>query len=272
MALKRHRVALRRSHVRYRMRTWLHFFWLWSRRVFFLALAGWLGGLGYAFWARSPHLRLRDVSISPDAPAALAQRIGLSAGDHIFGFSARALERRLEEEFPQLAQVTIRRGLDRGLRVTVQKRRPAARLWQEEKGWFGMDRAGVVFPLEGPEERYQGLPVLAGVPGGKAADAALAFLERLQNAESAWTRRLAKVKASPYGEATLYLEDGAAVVWGPLAEDKAVTDAKIARLERVFQDEAAAGGLEYARFVDERRVVVKPAAPPEAADPKKKKG
>lgn len=272
MALKRHRVALRRSHVRYRMRTWLHFFWLWSRRIFFLALAGWLGGLGYAFWIRSPYLRLQDVEIGPDAPAGFAQRIGLSTGDHLFGFSSGRLAQRLEEEFPQLAEVKIWRGLDRRLHVAVQKRRPAARVWQEDRGWFGMDRAGVLFPLEGPEERYQGLPILAGVPGGKAADAALIFLERLRGAEASWAKRLAKVKVSPYGEATLYLEDGTPVVWGPLAEDKAVTDAKTGRLERVFQDEACAGGLEYARFVDDRRVVVKPASPPEADEPKKKKG
>lgn len=255
---RRHRVALRGSRVRYQAKMfWLGIF-VWTRRLFVLGLLGWLTATGYALWKKSEWLRVQKVEIDPAAPAWLAGRLEVGPGDHFFGFSARAKEERLLREFPELAEVKISRTPDRGLRVAVKRRVPAARVPAGDD-WAGIDSAGVVFPLKAAEAAADAeLPVLAGAPAGAKALPALEFLASLRALDAPWTRRVAKLKREPAGEIVIVLNEGTPVHWGALPRDADELKRKAARLERVLAHEALAGGAEYVRFVGDDRLAAKP--------------
>lgn len=265
MKSRRHRATFRASHARYRWRLLGRGLFLWTQRAFFLGLAAWLGSLGYAAWTRAEWLRVRNVEVAPGAPEGLAGRVGVSAGDHLFGFKAREVEARLRAAYPELALARVRRSWDGSVRVAVGRRAAAAKVFRDGE-WFGMDAAGALFPLRlaGTEDAPPDDPaarrliILAGVPEGEAALPALAFARRIQSLTDPWARRFYKMKLLPGGETALFLKDGPPVTWGPLDVDEARVKAKSARLDRVLRHPALAGGAEYARFVDDRRIAVKP--------------
>jgi hypothetical protein len=68
----------------------------------------------------------------------------------------------------------------------------------------------------------------------------------------------------PSGDALLFLKDGSTIHWGDVTENEARVAAKSERLERVFQDPRMSGGVESVRFVDDRRLAVKPTASKES--------
>ena len=64
----------------------------------------------------------------------------------------------------------------------------------------------------------------------------------------------------PTAKAWLFLKDGPVVRWGDAVSDETLVFAKAERLERVLRDPRLAAGAETVRFVDDRRLAVKPKA------------
>ncbi|MBI4397184.1 MAG: hypothetical protein HY548_08820 [Elusimicrobia bacterium] len=254
----RHRVAIRRSHVRYQWRTFWLTLWHWSQRLFFVALAVWLGTTAYAFWTSSAWFRVQDVKVDAQASAAFSHRVGVETGQHLFGFSAEMLSARLMKEFPEFSDVKIRRRWDRTVTVSVAKRVPEARVFENDR-WLGIDSAGVLFPLReaGSEEK---LVALAGVTAGAKAVPVLEFLKALKDAQAPWLLRVMKIKTGAEGEIVFYLDDQTPIFWGSLTRDAEALRRRAERLGRVLENEALAGGAEYVRFVDDNRLAVKPKA------------
>jgi cell division septal protein FtsQ len=199
----------------------------------------------------------------------LERALGVSVGDSLFGFSAGGTEKRLRLQFPELKSVQVGRTLAAQVRVVYLRRRAAAKVWDNGQ-WLGMDEEGGVFPLrvfapedappEGilPEERTRPLPILSGVSPGPSARAALEFAGILRRLPQPWARTFYKMKLASSGEAVLFLKDGPVVRWGEPAPEEAVVQAKAERLERALRHPRLAGGAESVRFVDERRIAVKP--------------
>lgn len=259
---RKQKVALRRSHAVYQ---WKLLSKVCLVGVLWAALI--LGGAfaareGFDFWRDSAWFRIKDVRVDPKAPSGLAQALGLKAGGHLFGFSTRVLEARLANAYPELSEVRVRRRLDGGVKVSVARRVPRARV-QDGPGWMGIDSAGVLFPLRSPDVKPETLPIFAGAAGARAVPV-LDFMARLRAVELDWTRRLLKVKADADGDLFLFLDNGTPIYWGPVPASGEVLEKKASRLERVLKDDSLAGGAAYVRFVDDARIAVKPR--PAAAD------
>jgi cell division septal protein FtsQ len=269
MGFIRHRVRVRKAHVRYRFVRTAAATGRWTARAALVALGFWAADGGHRLWRQSPQLKVRAVRVADGVPAALGESLGVKPGDHLFAFSTARLERRLERTFPELTDVSVRRDLRRGLSVSAAWRTPRARLPHGE-GWLGIDAGGAAFPLGPNVAKPEDLPVLAGVPAGKGALPALRFLESLRAADAPWTGSLEKLQASG-GEAVLHLAGGPPVHWGPM--EPAAAAGKAARLERVLRDELLKDGAAYVRFVTDDRVAVKILQPAQAgkkADEKKR--
>ena len=106
-----------------------------------------------------------------------------------------------------------------------------------------------------------GLPILSLPENGTGAEDAVAFLESLQLSKEAWTQRLYKLKMSADGEAVLVLAGETPVYWGEALSNLAEVEPKARRLQRVLDAPESAGGLDSVRFIDDRRVVIKPRRP-----------
>gem|GEM_PF-2402776 len=273
--MRRNRVALRPARARYRTRAAVS---LAKPLVILAAGAGalfWGGSAARQAWIRADWNRVRAVILVPGAPQdgtvpdGMERALGIGAGDPLFGFSAGATERRLQLQFPELKSVRVRRTLDGKVRVVYLRRRAAAKVWDNGQ-WLGMDEEGGVFPLrvfapedappEGllPEEGRQPLPIVSGVPPGPAARGPLEFAGILRRLPQPWARTFYKMKLAPSGEAVLFLKDGPVVRWGEPVPEEAVVQAKAERLERALRHPRLTGGAESVRFVDDRRIAVKP--------------
>ncbi|MBL0348963.1 MAG: FtsQ-type POTRA domain-containing protein [Elusimicrobia bacterium] len=261
MKRRRHKVTVRRSHAAYRWRSLAESLAALSRALLFVGSAAALAWGAHRFWTRSRSLSIEAVRVDGDAPPGFAEALEIKAGQPLFGFHRRALEQRLRAAFPALSTIHLQRGWDRTVRVTVVQRTPEARALSDGS-WWGIDRTGTLFPLPG---EGAGLPVLA-LPDDPAVRAhALAFLAGLRNTKERWTEGLYKIKMSSDGDAVLYLAGDTPVQWGAPDADAAVLGPKARRLARVLAAPEGAGGFEYIRFVDDRRVAAKPraaAAPP----------
>lgn len=238
----------------YQWRSLTETLWLWGKGLAFLASAAVAAGVVYHGIGTSARWRIDRVVYEGPIPAGLLENPPLKAGDGLFRFSARSLEKRLLGEFPQLEKADVRRGWDRVVTVRVAARRAAARRLEGDR-WQGIDVDGRVFPLETPGD---GLVILAPAAAGDSPRVALALLEGLNETGEAWTERLYKIKMSPDGEAALYLAEDVPVHWGVVSLDPAVIDAKARRLGRVLSAPEARDGVSYARFVDDQRIVIKP--------------
>jgi cell division septal protein FtsQ len=246
--------------------------------LFFMAAAAaslvWAGATLRDWWNRAEIFTVRRVTIPSEAPAGMDRALGVAAGDRLFGFSPRETARRLHTQFPELASVRVRRGLAGDVRLEIQRRRPRARLWKDGQ-WYGMDGEGLLFPMRifGPEDapveaqEGKGLVILAGAAGGASAVPFLDFMELVGRLPQSWARGFYKMKLAPAGEAVLFLKDGPAVHWGEPAADALVIQAKAERLERVLKDERLLLGVETVRFVDDRRLAVKPKEEKKEEDP-----
>jgi hypothetical protein len=159
------------------------------------------------------------------------------------------------ERFPELASVRVRRGLDRSVTIRLELRRPVARSSDGDR-WRGIDRSGAAFPLSGDGD---GLPILSLPENGTGAVRALAFLESLQLSKEAWTQRLYKLKMSADGEAVLVLAGETPVYWGDAGADPVPTwGPKRGGFSACWTRRSRPAGWSYVRFVDDRRVVIKP--------------
>jgi hypothetical protein len=272
---RRLRVAYRPARARYRTRAAASVL----RPVLLLTALGgglaWGGGQAREAWQRAAWNRIRAVEVAPASlqdgtpPEGFQRAVGLSAGQPTFGFSARDTAKRLQTQFPELARVRVRRTLNGGVKVVYHRRRAAAKVWSDGQ-WLGMDPDGGLFPLRVfapedappenvlPEERSRPLPIFANVPAGPAAAPSLAFVELLRRLPQPWARGFYKMKLTSGGQALLFLKEGPLVHWGDVTADEARVLAKAERLERVLRDPRTAGGVETARFVDDRRIAVKP--------------
>ncbi len=242
------------------------------------AVLAWGAGAAREAWGRAAWTRVRGVAVVPATlqdgapPEGFERAAGLSVGDSLFGFSTLATDRRLRSQFPELAEVHVRRTLHGGVRIVFQRRRAAAKVWNDGQ-WLGMDEEGGLFPLRvfAPEEDSLGgepplsaleknapLPILSGVPAGAAARPVLVFLDIFRRLPQPWAKSFYKMKLAPSGEAVLYFKDGPLLRWGEIVVDEGVVFAKAERLERVLRDPRLKDGAESVRFVDDRRLAVKP--------------
>lgn len=273
--VRRLRVAYRPAHARYRTRAAASV----VKPIFFLAvLAGggaWGSTAARDAWARATWTRVKNVAVAPvslrdgNPPEGFQRAIGIQPGDSFFTFSSGKTAERLEAQFPELDDVRIRRTLSGGVRVLFQRRRAAAKVWENGQ-WLGMDERGGVFPLRVfapedapppnvlPEESSRPLPILANVAAGPSARPILGFVEILRRLPQPWARGFYKMKMTPAGEALLYLKGGPVLLWGDVTRDEARIQAKSERLERVLHDPRLAEGVESVRFVDDRRIAAKP--------------
>lgn len=238
----------------YQWRSLTETLWLWGKGLAFVASAAAAAWGAYHVVGASTRWRIERIAYEGPIPAGLLDNPPLKAGDGLFRFSARSLEKRLLGEFPQLEKAAVQRGWDRVVTVRVAARRAVARRLDGDR-WSGIDADGRVFPLETTGD---GLVILAPASAGDSPLVALAFLERLNATREAWTERLYKIRMSPDGEAALYLADDVPVHWGVVSLDPAVIDAKARRLGRVLSAPEARDGVAYARFVDDQRIVIKP--------------
>jgi cell division septal protein FtsQ len=264
------RVAFRPARARYRTRAAASAIKPLMTAAAAGALAVYLAFLARDAWVKADWLRVRAVkvaSLGGDAapPDGFERAVGIGAGDPLFGFSTGRTADRLHEQFPELAQVRVRRTLSGGVEVLFRRRQARAKVW-EDGAWLGMDEDGELFPMRvfapedaPPDDGARPLPILADVPTGAAARPALAFVGILQRLPQPWARGFYKMKLVSSGEAVLFLKDGPAVRWGEVTEDEARVNAKAERLERVLRDPhlSVAGGASSVRFVDDRRLAVK---------------
>ena len=251
---KKLKVTVRRSRVAYQWRAFAETVGRWVRAIFFVGSAAGVAWGAHWAWRQTDSIVITRVRVDGPIPAGWASSPPVKAGQPFFGFSAGAVERRLMERFPELASVRVRRGVDRGVTVRLDLRRPVARLADGER-WRGIDPSGAVFALNGDGE---GLPILVLPDNTAGAESALAFLESLQQSKESWTQRLYKLKISADGEAVLLLAGETPVYWGDAGADPVDVGPKARRLQRVLDAPESAGGVDYVRFVDDRRVVIKP--------------
>ncbi|MBP9698762.1 MAG: hypothetical protein KBD85_01975 [Elusimicrobia bacterium] len=251
---KKLKVTVRRSRVTYQWRAFAETVGRWVRVAAFVGSAAGLAWTAHWAWRQTDSIVIARVRVDGPVPDGWASSPPIKEGQPFFGFSAGAVQRRLMERFPELASVRVRRGADRSVTIRLEWRRPVARS-SDGECWKGIDRSGAVFVLSGDGE---GLPILALPDNARGAGEALAFLESLQQSKESWTQRLYKLKISADGEAVLMLAGETMVYWGDARTNLAEVGPKARRLQRVLDAPESAGGVESVRFVDDRRVVIKP--------------
>lgn len=255
---KKLKVAVRRTRVAYRWRSFAETVGVWVKAVVFVGSAVGLAWGAHWAWEKTSLLTIASVRVDGPALPGWGADPPMKAGQPLFSFSAGRVGRRLLKRYPQLETVRIRREWDRTVSVQLILRRPVARV-QSGGVWNAIDGAGAVFPLE---DDGAGLPILV-LPATEGVSApALAFLAALRNAKEAWTDSLHKITMSSDGEAVLLLAGDLPVYWGEVSSDPVRVAQKARRLQRVFSAPESVGGVQYARFVDDRRVVVKPRIEP----------
>ena len=251
---KKLKVAVRRSRVAYQWRSFSEVFGFWLKGFFFVASAVGLAWGAHWAWEKTAILTVTEVRVRGPVLPGWVEDPPVKKGQPLFSFSAGRVEQRLLERYPQLQEVRVRREWDRSVSVRLALRRPVVRI-QSAGRWNALDAAGALFPLE---EDLPGLPILV-LPDAEASPAAaLAFLSALRDAKESWTDRLHKITMSPDGEAVLLLSGDLPVFWGGVIPDPLRVAQKARRLQRVLSAPESVGGIQYARFVDDRRVVIKP--------------
>lgn len=251
---KKLKVAVRRSRVAYQWRSFAETIGVWVKAVLFVGSAAGVAWGAHRVWEKSALLPIAEVRLEGPVPMGWVEDPPVKKGQPFFSFSKRRVEQRLLERCPQLDSVRVRRDWNRAVNVRFVLRRPVARVPSGGR-WNAWDQGGALFPLEG--ERPD-LPILA-LPDGETTPApALAFLSALRAAKEPWTDGLGKITMSPDGEAVLLLAGDRPVFWGEVVLDPSRVAQKARRLQRVLSAPESAGGIAYARFVDDRRVVIKP--------------
>ncbi|HOW27065.1 MAG TPA: cell division protein FtsQ/DivIB [Elusimicrobiota bacterium] len=256
MARRRHRVSLRKKNVRYRFGLFLYACCLWSLWIGVAGLIVAGGTYAYKFWLESPYFRVQAVTFDPALPPDLVRQFSLTPGDHFFRYSSATLEKNLTEDFPELKQIRVVRRWDRSVHVKAVRRIPLA-CSVDKNRWKGVDEDGVVFPIRGTEWDVQRIPMLVEGAPHRYFSTVFRVFKEIRLLPLDWTNRIRKIKIVSPDEVWFFLQDGTEVFWGGL--QKETFRKKAERLERVLADEILKpSGVEYARFVDDRRIVVKP--------------
>lgn len=246
-------MAVRKSRVAYQWRSLAQGLARVAKGTLFLGSAVGLAWGAAHLWNSSTVLRISQVTVEGPALPGWAEHPPLKAGQSLFSFSARRLERRLLERYPQLEAVRVRRRWDRGVTLALLPRTPVARVSGSD-GWKGVDRSGVVFPID---NRGAGLPLIVSASPQDPLAPALAFLALLRATKEPWTEGLNKIRMSPDGEAVLQLADDLPIYWGDVVLEGRLVTAKARRLGHVLTAPEADAGLAHVRFVDDRRVIIK---------------
>jgi cell division septal protein FtsQ len=252
---KKHKVVARRTRVAYRWRSFTERVVLLLKGVVFVGSAIGLAWGAHWVWEKTALLTISQVQVDGPVLPGWVESPPVKVGQALFSFSAGRVERRLLERYPQLESVHIQRRLDRGVSVRLGLRTPVAKMAVDKDRWNGVDAGGSFFPLEGEGVK---LPIFSLPAKGKETAAALAFLAALRATKESWTDRLYKLKISTDGEGILFLEGDIPLHWGEVNTDSGLVARKVRRVGRVLAAPEAANGIEYARFVDDRRVVIKP--------------
>lgn len=251
---KKLKVAVRRSRVAYQWRSFAETFGFWVKGLFFIASAVGLAWGAHWVWDETALLTITEVRVNGPVLPGWVEDPPVKKGQPLFSFSVGRVEQRLLERYPQLETVRVRREWDRAVSVQMVSRRPVLRI-QSAGRWNALDQGGALFPLD---EDAPGLPILV-LPDAEASPAgALAFLAALRAAKESWTDGLHKITMSIDGEAVLLLSGDVPVFWGGVHSDPLLEIQKARRLQRVLSAPESVGGIVYARFVDDRRVVIKP--------------
>lgn len=253
---KKLKVAVRRSRMAYQWRSFAETARLWMKRFLFVCSAVGMAWGAHGVWEKTALLSISEVRAEAPLLAGWVEDPPVKKGQPLFGFSAGRVERRLLERYPQLKSVRVRRDWDRGVTVRWQFRQPVARVHGGGR-WLALDGEGALFPLEGEGAEC---PIFVFSDPGTPPQAALAFLALLRAAKESWTDGLHKITMSTDGEAVLLLAGEVPVFWGEAVPDPALVAQKARRLQRVLSAPESVGGIQYARFVDDRRVVIKPRA------------
>lgn len=255
---KKLKVAVRRSRVAYQWRSFAETLALWAKIAGFVGSAAAMAWGAHWAWGKVSVLSISAVRVEGPVLPGWVEDPPIKAGQPLFDFSAGRVEQRLVERYPQLAGVQIRRQWDRSVVVRLVFRRPVARI-QWGGDWIALDSTGARFPLVG---EGTGLPIVALSTAEAPAGPAVAFLAALRAAKEPWTDGLRKITMSSDGEAVLLLSGDVPVYWGEVVPDPALVAQKARRLQRVLSAPESAGGIESARFVDDRRVVITPRVEP----------
>ena len=255
---KKLKVTVRRSRMAYQWRSFAETVGVWVKGFLFLCSAVGVAWGAHWMWEKTSFLTIEQVRVEGAVLPGWAENPPVKPGQPLFDFSRGRLERRLLVRYPQLETVRIQRDWDRSVTFQLTLRRPVARV-QWGGRWGAVDPGGTIFPLEG---EGAGIPILVLPDLETSVRPALEFLASLRAAKESWTDRLHKITISLDGEAVLLLTGEVPVYWGEALSDPSFVAQKARRLQRVLSAPETAGGIEYARFVDDRRVVIKPVAAP----------
>jgi cell division septal protein FtsQ len=251
---KKLKVAVRRSRVAYQWRSFADTVGVWVKGAFFVGSAVGVAWGAVWVWDKTSFLPISEVRVEGPVLPGWVEDPPVKKGQPLFSFSVGRVERRLLERYPQLESVRVRREWDRAVSLRLAFRRPVARV-QSGGSWSGVDNTGAFFPLE---REAPGLPILVLPDPEASPESALTFLAALRAAKEPWTDGLHKITMSPDGEAVLFLSGDVPVFWGGVLSDPLLVAQKSRRLQRVLSAPESVGGIEYARFVEDRRVVIKP--------------
>ncbi len=251
---KKLKVTVRRSRVAYQWRSFAETFGFWVKGLLFVSSAVGVAWGAHWAWEKTSFLTVTDVRVNGPVLPGWVEDPPIKKGQPLFGFSAGRVEQRLLERYPQLESVRVRREWDRAVALRLDPRRPVARI-QSAGRWNALDQGGALFPLEGDAP---GLPILVLPDAEASPEPVLGFLAALRAAKESWTDGLHKITMSPDGEAVLLLAGDVPVFWGGVHADPSLEIQKARRLQRVLSAPESVGGIAYARFVDDRRVVIKP--------------
>ena len=239
----------RRSHRAYRWRGVSSVAGRLVKILFFVGSVGFgVWGVHWV-WVNHPGIQVTDVRLKGTSFNGDVEVPWVKKGASLFGFSAGQVKKNLLERYPQMASASVRRRWDRTVEVTWTLRDPVAKVFRGGK-WWGVDGEGRGFPL-GLENKP--LMILSFTPKTASATDGLRFLKALEETKAAWIKDVFKIKILAEGETVLYLKNGAPIFWGACEDFKE----RARQLDIALKSSEAAGGVEYIKFVNDHRVVVK---------------
>ena len=131
------------------------------------------GSTGFA-GLRVAHVDIQGRANTPEA--LLRAAIGVAEGDPILGFSVEAARARIES-LTWVEQATVERRLPDTVVIALKERRPFA-IWQNQKKYVLIDRAGQVVANQDVALFKDKLPMVVGPGAPIAANALLTTLEK----------------------------------------------------------------------------------------------
>ena len=133
-----------------------------------------LGGSSGFAGLRVAHVDIQGRANTPEA--LLRAAIGVAEGDPILGFSVEAARARIES-LTWVEQATVERRLPDTVVIALKERRPFA-IWQNQKKYVLIDRAGQVVANQDVALFKDKLPMVVGPGAPIAANALLTTLEK----------------------------------------------------------------------------------------------